>query len=644
MKDLPFKLGRDDHFFQKLGEYVGDFFYEIMPEHGYELRDEQIYMAFQLEQAFISKKTIFAEAGVGTGKTIVYLMYAILYARYLRKPAIIACADETLIEQIVKKGGDKEKLEQMFQSPIDVRLAKARENYICVKKLDNLILSTDDEEIHKVYDQIPSFVFQETHSMDSYYRYGDRKEYEWLSDDKWEEIAYDPLQQCSVCDLRHRCGQTLNREYYKAASDLMICSHDFYMEHIWTKESRKREGQLPLLPEASSIIFDEGHLLEFAAQKAFTYRFNSDTLTKVLTGYTEENVREETLFLIEEILLLHDEWFDEIREHSQNVVHSTKMKIERTPSMINIAQRLFQVVEKLLDELVFDVQLFTMDRYYLNMMEEYLDFFLLGIKTFLQESEGIIWVEENRGELSLVIMPRLVDGTLSEEVFSKELPIVFSSATLSKNQDFSYITSSLGINKALSFSVNSPFDYESKMSIDVHILREDQQLLWEELEEALIKNEGKSLILFRSKKEMEDFRKWANNKQWPFSLYFEGDQEISLLVEQFQNEISSVLLSYHLWEGLDIPGESLTQVLIPGLPFPPEDPVFEAKRKATDSPFQDVDLPFMILRLRQGMGRLIRTQNDSGAVTIWMKEREYEELYQELNEAMPTSIRLKNES
>ena len=97
-----------------LSEWIGDLFYDILPEAGFELRDEQIYMAFQLEKAFKEKKIMFAEAGVGTGKTIVYLLYAIVYARYTNKPAIIACADETLIEQLVKKEGDIAKLEKIL--------------------------------------------------------------------------------------------------------------------------------------------------------------------------------------------------------------------------------------------------------------------------------------------------------------------------------------------------------------------------------------------------------------------------------------------------------------------------------------------------------------------------------------------------
>src|SRR5690625_3834211 len=104
-------------------------------------------MAFQLEQAFKHKKPIFEEAGVGTGMTLFYLLYAICYARYVGKPGIISGADETLIEQLVKKGGDIEKLEQALDLQIDVSLAKAREQYVCMKKLDPLSTTTDDEDI-----------------------------------------------------------------------------------------------------------------------------------------------------------------------------------------------------------------------------------------------------------------------------------------------------------------------------------------------------------------------------------------------------------------------------------------------------------------------------------------------------------------
>lgn len=635
---LPFQVSKTENFFDKLGDYVGDVFYDILPEQGFETRDEQIFMAFQLENTFKNKRTMFAEAGVGTGKTLAYLIYAICYARYIGKPAIISCADETLIEQLVKKGGDIEKLEKALHIEVDVRLAKARENYVCARKLDQLIEVTDNEDIVKVYDAIPDFVFDTSSARKTFERYGDRKEYPWVSDETWEKIAWDPLQQCSTCQLRHRSGQTLNREYYRHAKDLIICSHDFYMEHVWTKESRKREGQIPLLPEASAVIFDEGHLLELSAQKGLTYRFHSETLNQVLTGYMGQDVREESLYLIEDILTLHEDWFDILSESAQGIIGSNRKEVEATDTMIQLVSTLDDKVEKLLDQLVFDAEMFTIDGYHLKIIEEYLEFYHYGLSIFLKEDEGIFWIEENHNTTTLVLMPRLVEDVLKKEVFSNNIPFVFSSATLSQNGDFSYLANSLGIETYDSFTVESPFDYESQMQLLGH-LEQDKSEKWNEIGSQILENKGSSLILFSNVEEMEEFRSWSRERDWPFTLLFEGDQEISEIINHFQSDSSSVLCAHHLWEGLDIPGEALTQVIISSLPFPPHDPVFKAKRRHVADPEREVDVPYMLLRLRQGIGRLIRTNEDHGVIHIWMKETEWEKYKKEIQSVMPINIK-----
>ncbi|RLL42744.1 ATP-dependent DNA helicase [Oceanobacillus piezotolerans] len=631
---LPFTVSKTENFFDRLGEYVGDVFYDILPEQGFELRDEQIYMAFQLENAFKNKRTIFAEAGVGTGKTFVYLLYAICYARYKGQPAIISCADETLIEQLVKKNGDIEKLEKALGLEIDVRLAKAREQYVCVRKLDAIADTTDDEDIMRVLDEIPEFVFDKGSSMTAFERYGDRKEYPWVSNEKWETIAWDPLEQCSTCEFRHRSGQTLNREYYRHASDIIICSHDFYMEHIWTKESRKREGQMPLLPEASSVIFDEGHLLEFAAQKGLTYRYNLNTVTNVLTGYLGQDAREKSLLLVEDILMLNDEFFDILGDIAVPVEGSNRQEIQITQELKSMIEQLHEKVDKLLEELVFDSELFTMDDYHIKIIEEYLEFFAYGLSLLNKDDEGIYWIEENDSTTTLVIMPRLVENVLKKEVFSKDMPFVFSSATLSQGGDFSYIASSLGIEGYDSFSVDSPFDYKEQMEVNL-LVETNRQEKYLEIAKQLNENNGSSLVLFASQEEMNHFQEWSKNQEWPFSMLYEGEQEISEIVRKFQKDESSVLCAHHLWEGLDVPGKALSQVIITSLPFPPKDPVFKAKRKHALDPEKEIELPYMLLRLRQGIGRLIRTKEDAGVVCIWLTEAEQEKYLSTIKEILP---------
>ncbi|KAB7706229.1 ATP-dependent DNA helicase [Bacillus aerolatus] len=634
---MPFSLSKSESFFEKLSEWIGDVFYDILPEAGFEMRDEQIFMAFQVEKAFKEKKVIFAEAGVGTGKTIVYLLYAIAYARYINKPAIIACADETLIEQLVKKEGDIAKLENALGLNIDVRLAKSRDQYLCLNKLDKLVASEDMDAYNPIYDQLPEFVHTGS-SMQMFERYGDRKDYPELTDEKWGNVAWDAFQDCFTCEKRHRCGQTLNRDYYRNAKDIIICSHDFYMEHIWTKESRKREGQLPLLPESSCVVFDEGHLLEYASQKALTYRFTEKILESILTRLMTNDVREKTLNIIDDAIVQNERFFHALTEASSATEGSEKRTINKTATVIKEGKFLLGLINSLEEELVIESEMYVINDYDLNIVEEYLEQISYSLSLFLKELKGITWFEENYEERTLVIMPRMVEDIMREEVFSQKKPFIFSSATLSENKSFDYMAKSLGIDNYLSFSVSSPFDYEENMAITMpKFQKEDADAKMQYVHEQIEKSEGKALVLFTNKDELASFKKYINGKT-NLSVYFEGDAEISTLVSSFQNEEHSVLCSVHLWEGLDIPGKALENVILFSLPYPPHDPVFTAKREGVKDPFNEVDLPYMILRLRQGIGRLIRTHEDKGIVHILMKENEKPEVIELVKSILPVKV------
>lgn len=615
---LPFTITKEESFYDKLGDWIGDVFYDILPEKGFELRDEQIYMAFQMEKAFKEKKVIFAEAGVGTGKTIVYLLYALCYARYTGKPAIIACADETLIEQLMKKEGDIKKIEAALGLQADVRLAKSRDQYLCLKKLDSQIQKNNIDDIAAIYDNLPEFVHAEG-SMLKYEKYGDRKEYSNLPEDMWKTVAWDSLQDCFSCDVRHRCGQTLHRDYYRKAADIIVCSHDYYMEHVWTKESRIREGQLPLLPEASCVIFDEGHLLEYACQKALTYRIQTETLETLLTRLMENDVRDETLYTIENVLFLNEKFFETMIKEATPVIGSDRFEIKMSPEILKFAHSLRLQIDKLSEQLVFEGEMFVLNEYDLRIVEEYLEQILFSLKLFLEDTEGIVWFEMTESDHTLVIMPRLVEEVLRKEVFSKNIPYIFSSATLSNNGDYSYIANSLGINSYLSLKVDSPFDYESNMEVSIHRIKSSKNQYGEFL--SLLKEAGgRSLLLFSSKDSMSEFKQYVlHQEDVGLNMLFEGDKEISHLVSMFQQNEETVLCAYHLWEGLDIPGPTLSNVMIAELPFPPKDPVFDAKRRVSVNPFNEVDVPYMLLRLKQGIGRLIRTSTDKGTIHIWTK-------------------------
>lgn len=626
---LPFKLSKDRSFFESLGDWMGDVLYDELPDKGFECRDEQIFMAYQIEKALKEKNVLFAEAGVGTGKTIAYLLPAISYARYTGKPALIACADETLIEQLVKEAGDIFKLQNYLDIKIDVRLAKSRNQYLCLKRLEEAQKNGDNDFfIEEIEDGVPDFVYGSS-SLQSIFPFGERSQFPGVSDVDWQKVNFHPTQQCTVCDLRNRCGQTIHRQHYRESSDLIICSHDFLMEHLWTKDSRIREGQLPFLPEVSMIVLDEGHLLEFAAQKALTYEVQSETLIRLLERVMVDGVREKTLNLMEILQNTHEKIFSVLRVGS--VTEETeRMKIDKSPQLMQLCKQAIKITDDLLEEFVFESELFTIPEYELRMVEEFLEQYSFSLRLFTEKGDGVEWLEIIDGYETLIIMPRLVTDILNEKLFTTKLPVIFSSATLSIEKDFTYLADSLGIEKYQSFSVPSPFDYDEVMKVKAHRVSSEEKV---RETDKLLESTNQTLILFKSKAAMDHFRELTQSKD----IAFEGDRELSTIVKEFQNGDFSTLCSYHLWEGLDLPKEALTRVIIYDLPFPPVDPLFDAKRSFSNDPFEEVELPFMLLRLQQGIGRLIRTSEDNGEIHLLLNESEAL-LEDRFSRILPTSI------
>lgn len=625
---IPFQLTKEQTFYESLNDWLGDTLYDDLTEKGFECRDEQIYMAFQIEQALKEKNVLLAEAGVGTGKTIAYLLPAIAYARYTGKPAVISCADETLIDQLVKEEGDIKKLSDALDLTIDVRLAKARNQYICLKRLEETSMTTDEEFVDLVEDDMPDFVHAER-SLQSVYPYGARSDYSYLTDEQWDMINYHPIQQCAACDIRNRCGQTIHRNHYREAVDLIICSHDFYMEHLWTKESRVRQGQLPLLPEVSMVVFDEGHLLEYSAQRALTYEVQQQTVIELLERIMVDGIREKSLQIMERMLDVHEQFFKELQDAAVPS-GDERLTIEKNSRMLALAKEAVVLSNALLEEFVFEGELFVIPEYDLKIVEEYLEQYIYSMELFSGENDAVDWLENRRDESTLLIMPRLVTSILKDKLFTGDMPIVFSSATLSIDQSFDYLAYSLGISGYQSFSIESPFDYEEVMAI--HLQRGTEESGREKLAE-LLGNPEQTLVLFRSKQSMMDaYNSLPETLQ--AAVTYEGERSLSSLVKDFQTQKVSIFFSYHLWEGLDIPQDALTRVILFDMPVPPSDPLFEAKRQAAENPFEEVDLPFMLLRLRQGIGRLIRTSEDAGTIHLFITP-EHEQLLPEINKILP---------
>ena len=220
--------------------------------------------------------------------------------------------------------------------------------------------------------------------------------------------------------------------------------------------------------------------------------------------------------------------------------------------------------------------------------------------------------------------------------FHPKLRLSFHRQPYLFGKDFSYLADGLGIQDFLSFSVDSPFDYDEVMEVFATDVDADEKA---EKALELLEDGEQTLILFKSEKSMKHFKDQVP-ADWQDRIAFEGERELSSIGSRIPDRSKcQVLCSYHLWEGLDIPQDALTRVIIYDLPLPPSDPLFDAKRKHAQDPFQEVDLPFMLLRLRQGAGRLIRTSDDYGTIHLLLEGND-QKLKSEIEGIFP--VRIKN--
>ncbi len=440
----------------------------------------------------------------------------------------------------------------------------------------------------------------------------------------------------------------MSRDHYRRAADVIICSHDYYLEHVWTYDGRKREGQLPLLPEHSSVVFDEGHLLESAAMKALGYKMKHTVFEDLITRLLQNEIRESLAVLIDDAIVQSEAMFALFGRNSRPIPGSDRKEILLTDELLGEVHRFRGLLTAIEEELVFEGELYTLDEYQLRIVEEHLDMMQQALMLFERSEALICWVEDSPEGLTLSIMPGTVKDVLKTHVFGLRMPIVFSSATMSVDGSFRYLADSLGIESFLSFSVASPYAYPEQMEVlaPAWNLAGGFEGKMKEAVRLLQESGGRALILFRTREELRQFKQAAKDEPLlagiPF--YFEGDGEISHLISSFQREEESVLCAVSLWEGLDVPGPSLSNVIIWSLPFPPHDPVFIAKRKAAADPFNEVDLPYMLLRLRQGIGRLIRSRDDRGiAVLLGEELRTNPEVKDKVLSVLPEGVELREQ-
>lgn len=639
-----FEYERREDFHDKLTQWIGDVFYDILPEHGYEVREEQIYTAFQMADALCNGKVHLAEAGLGTGKTFAYLLSAIPYARLNRKPIIVACATTALQEQLCGENGDIKTLSDLLGLEVDARMAKDSFQYVCDAKV---------EDSKAKFDNLSEDLSLEINEWLGKTKRGERSEIPLVPDRVWKHIGWDEGMSCDMCLDRGFCKLMKAKEYYRAARDIIVVDHELFFKDLWTREERIADGKLPILPEYCGVIFDEGHKIILPASMQAGNRIIKEDIDQMILAIEEiHGAREELLLTVTKLEDLTSRFFERLRRVAIVDEGSERFAIYGDDSLLKLAETFQKVLDKLLLELQIEQELYTesLPQNLIYAYEMLIDNSMLAVHNF-RKNKGkdiIAWIDPE-GE-SFFVVPRDIDTRLNKHLYKKNIPVILTSATLSNDGDFDYLMRTLGLKNPSCSTVGNSFEMEeqvevylpdplSKDKVNIEFTKDIEKLAY------LLKlNEGRALVLTNSSKEVRRIREGIKHYQLPFKILWEDKAERGYLIREFKEDISSVLVASDFWEGIDVPGESLSMVIIWQLPFPARDPLIEVQRlEAKEEGLDEVltiDYPAMGLKLKQGCGRLIRKEDDQGKIVIM--ESVYGEAYEKfVMSALPEEANIK---
>ena len=608
-RTLPFRYTTNSDFYVQLNKWLTAVFYDVLPDAGFEIREEQICISYKLVNALRQKEVLLAEAGSGTGKTFAYLLPALCYARLTGLPTVIACSSTALQEQLVQAHGDIRTLSGLLNLDIKAILAKDPENYVCAVQSDLAKISLPK---HPLRSQMLKWLDTTTT--------GDRAEMPGVDDELWAEVAYNSTLDCTHCRRRGYCHLARARQSLWAEQDFIVCSHDIFFKDLWSrrqnlqKEMRLLEmvqTKMPYLPRYSVVVFDEGHLIETPALRHLGVKVDQRTVSRIATAFSGlPLVSDELLASLEKLEQVNQGFFGAVSQEAVPI-NSAQSLIKMTAALKARSRRLLQAIAQAQEEMAMYQQLDV------NQYIQELDAQAEGLFN-LVDADSVTWWEPDKGDLW--VLPRDFSQALGRELLAQQIPVIFASATLDSGNDFAYIKRITGLKTARTALVDTSFDLGKQMEIYLPADLANTEQKIERCAKLLRKNGGRALILSASASETELIYNRLRAKGFDFALLKEGDQDSSLLMRKFRQDETSVLIGANFWEGIDIPGEALTLVIVFSLPFPAEEPLILAKREAAAAegldPYQAIDFPAMSIKLRQGMGRLIRSDEDHGLVAI----------------------------
>lgn len=599
----------------------------------YEDRPQQRHMAAAVAQALGTGRSLLVEAGTGTGKTFAYLVPAIESG--LR--VVVSTGTRTLQEQIARR--DLPRLEELFGTRITAVTLKGVSNYACQRKLglarkSSVLSGTSSADLERV-------LAWAEHSPT-----GDRAELAGLGDGAavWAEVTTTADARLGArCPEYERCFVTRARRA-AAQADLILVNHHLFFADL---ALRTAHPGARVLPEFDAVIFDEAHQLE----DVITEHMGIAVSTGRVAGWRRE--AEELLGVGGFALFATDRastgFADGVRRAAEQfflvagraidrLAPSPGERVELPPETFSdrAVHEAWLGLDTAVDELAVhldamadredDEQRAEAARGLARRGHRVRDD--LAALAEGDSSELVHWGESRAGAVSLRASPIEIDRVVRKELVAST-PVVFTSATLSAGGSFAYTRERLGLDEGLADSValSSPFDYATQALLyAARDLPEPGEAGFAaaaaaRIAELLDITGGRAFVLFTSHRLLDDVsRRLAAAVTYP--LLIQGQHARAGLLDAFRATDGAVLCATGgFWEGVDVPGDALSQVIIDKLPFaPPSDPLVAARVRRIEERggdgFARYQLPQAALALKQGFGRLIRRRDDRGLVSV----------------------------
>ena len=659
----------------------------------YEERPEQLRMAFAVSEAFNREQLAVIEAGTGTGKSLAYLVPALLWARANRERVVVSTRTINLQEQLIRK--DLPFLGRSTDLEFYAVLVKGRSNYYCLRRGETAGREPGlfDQDLVEEFQQIARWA--ETTAD------GSREDLSFIPNYQvWEEVCCE-ADQCARVKCAHYSRCFFHKARRQAArADILVVNHALLLSDLALRQQTDNYSATAVLPPFERIILDEAHHLEDVATSYFSSQVTRFTFARVLHRLRHPRKANQGLlprFLdqlskelpqtmdelyrplhaeIESLLVKRQQLLEESLDELQGigewlpgalgkkVTDKFELKHRVMPDfreshlwveLCERVERLRKGCHELAEKLV---GLLRLCEPLPDAVAEKLNSTMVDLGGIAGRLEGLaadlgsfqaaadtscVWIEIREGRVgrgkglitSLCQAPLEVADSLNKALYQRFRTLVMTSATLAVAGAFGYFHSRVGLDRVepgrlRELALESPFDYQRQALVAIPTdLPEPGRpnfaaAVRDAVEKAVLCSQGRSFVLFTSYallRQVHDELSPVLQAQRLHCLR-QGQENRHRLLKRFAEDETSVLFGTDsFWEGVDVPGRSLEQVIIARLPFKvPTEPVLEARAQAIEQrggdPFMEYTVPQAVIRFKQGFGRLIRHRNDRGVVLI----------------------------